>query len=63
MVLVDRDGREAKRVQRGYRSAWQRSRNGKVRAVDLYSKVYDIENELIRAGMVHLLFSAASPGG
>ena len=42
-------------MQGGYRSAWQRNRYGKVRAVDLYSRVYDKENELIRAGMVHLL--------
>jgi hypothetical protein len=51
MVLVDRDGWEAERVQGGYRSAWQRNRDGKVRAVDLYSRVYYKENELIRAGM------------
>jgi hypothetical protein len=63
MVLVDRDGWEAERVQGGYRSAWQRNRDGKVSAVDLYSKVYDKENELIRAGMVHVFFSAASLGG
>ena len=63
MVLVYRDGWGAERVQGGYRSAWQRNRDGKVRAVDLYSRVYDKVNELIRAGMVHLLFSAASLGG
>jgi hypothetical protein len=51
MVLVDRDGWEAERVQGGYRSAWQRNRDGKVRAVDLYSRVHYKENELIRAGM------------
>jgi hypothetical protein len=38
MVLVDRDSWEAERVQGGYCSAWQRNRDGKVRAVDLYSK-------------------------
>ena len=58
MVLVDRDGWEAERVQGGYRSAWQRNRGGKVRAVDLYSRVYDKENELTRARMVHLLSTA-----
>ena len=58
MVLVYRDGWEAERVQGGYRSAWQRNRYGKVRAVDLYSRVYDKENELIRAGIVHLLSTA-----
>jgi hypothetical protein len=58
MVLVDRDGWEAERVQVGYRSAWQRNRDGKVRAVDLYSRDYDKENELIRAGMVYLLSGA-----
>jgi hypothetical protein len=58
MVLVDRDGWEAERVQGGYRSAWQRNRDGKVRAMDLYSRVCYKKNELIRAGMVHLLSGA-----
>jgi hypothetical protein len=58
MVLVDRDGWEAERAQGEYRSAWQRNQDGKVRAVDLYSRVYYKENELIRAGMVHLLSGA-----
>ena len=33
MVLVDRYGWEAERVQGGYRYTWQRNRDGKVRAV------------------------------
>src|SRR5215218_4348355 len=34
---------------------WPRGRDGRIRAVDLYSRIYDRENELIRASMVHLL--------
>src|SRR5215204_5371245 len=34
---------------------WPRGRDGRIRAVDLYSRIYDRENELIRAGIVHLL--------
>jgi hypothetical protein len=32
--------------------------DGKVRAVDLFTRIYDKENELIRAGLVHLLSGA-----
>src|ERR671916_739770 len=43
---------------RGVHFVWRRAQDGRVRAVDLFSRIYEKENELIRAGMVHLLSGA-----
>jgi hypothetical protein len=42
----------------GDHSVWRGAQDGKVGAVDLFSRIYERENELIRAGMVHLLSGA-----
>ena len=37
------------------RFVWRPERDGRIGVVDLFSRIYEKENELIRAGMVHLL--------